>query len=204
MKRLFAFTLATLLFAGAIYAVLDSPAPSQTRSIPVNSTTAVTLSKSNTVASEAAGASTSDANTFTLGTAGAAAHATADSYNGLIVQFSGSGSCANNNGDTRIIRDDAGASDVLTLTPAADATVDPNCTYIVGPALPSAMRSFCIGNCTGTCYLSLRSTGTAGGTADTDRISLAGGQWYCIDNPRIDKIEVLSGSATDTLQTVWQ
>lgn len=199
---------AVCLVAAASFLMAAAPLsdrpPSRTLTIPVSSSTAVSISKGNTVASEAAGASTSDPNTFTLGTAGAAAHAVADSYNGRVVKFAGSASCAAANAAVHLIIDDAGASDVLTVSPVTDVAIDPNCTYTIGPALPSAIREICLGGCAGTCYISLRSNGQSGGTAGTDRITLTGGQWLCLSEPRFDTIELLSSTATDNAQVITQ
>ena len=193
--------LAAVLFAAGLltFSAMRDRECSFTRKIPVNSTTAIRVTKTNTIASEAAGASTSDPNTFTMG---AGATGTANLYAGLAVKFTGAGSCANASGEVRLIKSNT-AGKVATLDSPTTVAVDPNCTYIVGPQLPEAIRNICIGGAAGTISVSMRSLDAAGGTAGTDEIDLVGGQWSCEENPRWNAFEVLSTSATDTVQVKW-
>jgi hypothetical protein len=189
MKRLFLILI--LLTASPLFAAspLTDRNPSATRTVPVNSTTAVAvINRSNVFASAAAGASTSDPNTFTLN-----ASTTANLYDGLIVKFAGSGSCASANGNVAMIK--THTATVATLDTPTGAAVDPNCTYTIGPTNTRSCRILVVGGCSGTCYIST----VSGGTAGTNRVPLTGSQTLVLDGSGVEYLEVLSASATDNV-----
>jgi hypothetical protein len=193
MRRLFAILAFCLswLAAGSTFAAtpLTDRNPSATRTVPVNSTTAVAvINRSNVFASAAAGASTSDPNTFTLNTS-----TTANLYAGLIVKFAGSGSCASASGNVALIK--SHTATVATLDTPTGVAVDPNCTYTIGPTNTRSCRILVVGSCAGTCYLST----VSGGTAGTNRVPLTAGQVLTLDGSGVEYLEVLSVNATDNI-----
>lgn len=185
-------TLVGLGLLGMAAAVLIAAVPSQQRAIPLNSSTAVSVSKSTTQTGTVSAAVSTSAFDIDPNQGSNVA----DFYNGLLITVSG---CAATKNGEYLITDYDGADEV-TISPAATAGPDPNCTYTIGPSLPSNIREITIGGCAGTCYYSTRS----GGTAATDRFKLSGGQFRTILSPRkYDYIEFLSVSATDTLYLEW-
>lgn len=192
-----------LLFATTLVSAAILPAPKWPITIPINSTTEVGASSSNTIASEAAGTTTSDPNTFTMGSG---ATATANLYAGLYVQFAaGDPNCASNAGLLRIIKSNTGANPpVATLDVPTTAAVGVNCTYIVGPRINTQCREITAGGGSGTIYYSnytATDLTTHGGTLLTMRFPLSGGQFRTIWNPasRFNYVGFLSASATDTV-----
>jgi hypothetical protein len=180
------------------------PAPSWPITIPINSSTEVGASSSNTIASEAAGTTTADPNTFTLG-AGSTGGVT-NLYAGLYVKFAaGDPNCATNAGLLRIIKSNTSATPpVATLDVPTTAAVGVNCTYTVGPRINTQCREVTAGGGSGTIYYSnyvATDLTTHGGTLLTMRFPLLGGQFRTIWNPssRFNYVGFLSGAATDTV-----
>lgn len=167
--------------------------PARTRTIPVNSSTAVVLQANALTRQALIGAAVSTTQ-FDLD---ASASSVDDFYNGLYGDFvSGTGA-----GQLWLVTDYTGASKRITVSAALTTQPATTTTFRLGPGLPSAWTSLTFGGAANDIYYSY----VAGGTAGTNRITIPAGEYRILDSigSFTDYLEILSSAATDNVHIEW-